>query len=187
MKKLVVTICVLGILMGSVPGIFGQGGFFIGIQAGHSSQKPSLWNVEFSRDTTFLYGLRAGIKFLMLSVEANYFQAAHNLVLKELVVFDWGGKEVDYNYLGLNAKYFFPFLFLHPYITLGYGFYTADINTIDKDTKKGFNGGLGLEIHIGKKFSILGEGKYQHITLNIDERELKLGNFTLHVGFNFYF
>ena len=187
MKKAVLILTAAFMLLIASTKGYSQGGFFLGAQAGLSAQKPALWNVEFNTDTTFLYGIRIGIKFMMVSAEVNYFQASHNLELKELVVFDWGEREVDYNYLGINFKYFFPLLVFHPYITLGYGFYTADIWMIDKDTEKGLNAGVGVEIHLGDKFSLIGEGKYQHVKLDIARRELGLGNFSLHMGFNVYF
>lgn len=166
---------------------FGQGGLYLGIQAGFSAQKPSLKDIEFNMDTTFLYGVRAGVRIMMIALEANYFQAAHNMELKELVTFEWGDREIDYSYLGLNLKYFFPLVVLHPYITFGYGYYTVDIRNIGEDKEKGFNLGLGLELMMGGKFSLLAEGKYHHTNLDIDERELKLGDFTFSVGANIYF
>ncbi len=36
--------------------------FYLGPQLGSSAQKPSLLDIEFSTDTTFLYGFRAGVK-----------------------------------------------------------------------------------------------------------------------------
>lgn len=166
---------------------FGQAGFFLGIQAGFSAQKPSLKDIEFNTNTTFLYGARAGIKIMMIAVEVNYFQAAHNMELKEVVTFGWGDREMDYSYLGLNLKYFFPLAVLHPYLTFGYGYYTADIRNIDEDKERGFNLGFGLELMMGGKFSLLAEGKYHHANLDIEERELKLGDFTFSAGVNIYF
>ncbi len=161
--------------------------FFIGVQGGWSSQKPKLTNVEFNSDTSFLYGARAGVKFLMLAVEANYFQAAHNLEIKDIIGFDWDGREIDYNYLGLNLRVYIPLIVIHPYFTVGYGSYTANIKDIGKDKKKGFNVGLGLELRLGDKFSLLAEGKYHNATVSIDEAELKLDNFTLSGGLNINF
>jgi hypothetical protein len=186
-NTLLIVFLSFGILAGTCLQSQAASGFYIGPYLGFSSQKPTLTGVEFDRDTTFLYGARIGFKFLMLSIEANYFKAVHNLMLKEFATFAWGGQEVDYQYLGLNAKIFFPILFLHPYLTGGYGIYTADISTIGKDSDKGFNFGLGLEIHIGKKFSLLAEGKYHNVGVDIQTRKLKLGDFTLAGGFNIYF
>ncbi|MBU1186089.1 MAG: porin family protein [Acidobacteria bacterium] len=187
MKRTIKTGIVVLCLFVFTVGAHGFGGFFIGLQAGNSIQKPKLTDIEFNSNTTFLYGLRVGVKFMMFSIEANYFQAAHNLELKELLTLDWQGKQNDYSYLGINAKLFFPLLIFQPYVTAGCGFYTADIKTIDSDTKKGINVGVGLEVHLGTKFSLLAEGKYNHVKVDIAEQALNLGDWTLAVGFNFYF
>lgn len=187
MKKILLPAFVLAVSLLLAIDASGQGGLYLGVQAGYSAQKPSLKDIEFNTDTTFLYGVRAGVKVMMIAVELNYFRAAHNLELKELVTLEWGNQEIDYSYLGLNLKYFFPLVVLHPYVTFGYGYYTADIRNIDEDRQKGFNLGLGLELMAGGKFSLLAEGKYHHANLDIDERELKLGDFTFSVGVNIYF
>ncbi len=175
----------LGALL--VSGAYAQGGFFIGIQGGWSSQKPSLNGVEFNSNTTFLYGARVGVKFMMLAIEANYFQAAHNLEVKKLLTFDWDGHEMDYNYLGLNLRVYIPLILVHPYFTVGYGNYSADIKDIGKDKNRGINVGIGVELHLGDKFSLLAEGKYHRVKVDIDENKLDLDNYTLIGGFNFYF
>lgn len=175
----------LGALLAS--GAYAQGGFFIGIQGGWSSQKPGLKGVEFNSNTTFLYGARVGVKFMMLAIEANYFQAAHNLEVKKLFTFDWDGQEIDYNYLGLNLRVYIPLILVHPYFTVGYGNYSADIKDIGKDKNRGVNVGIGLELHLGDKFSLLAEGKYHRVKVEIDENKLDLDNYTLIGGFNFYF
>lgn len=164
-----------------------QAGFYLGVQAGYSAQKPSLSDVEFNTNTTFLYGARFGINLLMFAVEANYFQAAHDLELSQFATFDWGGRSIDYNFIGLNFKYFFPLLLLQPYLSVGFGYYTADIQAIDKDTSSGYNLGLGVEMKLGKRLALLAEGRYHVVKLDIDQRELKLGNFAITGGLNFYF
>jgi opacity protein-like surface antigen len=161
--------------------------FFIGVQGGWSSQKPKIADMKFDSDTSFLYGARAGVKFMMLALEANYFQAAHNLLAKDGMAFDWNGREIDYSYLGLNLRVYFPLVIIHPFLTAGYGYYRAHIKDVGKDREKGFNFGAGAELRLGDKFSLLAEGKYHRVTLNIDESELKLGDFTLSGGFNIYF
>lgn len=166
---------------------FARGGVYLGLQGGFSAQKPSLKDVDFNTDTTYFYGLRAGVKFMMMALELNYFQASHNLELSDIVGFEWGGRDIDYNFVGLNLKYFFPLMTVHPYITAGYGYYTADIQDIDKDTEKGYNLGVGVELVLGRKFSLLAEGKYHFVNFNIDDRELEVGDFTFSGGFNIYF
>jgi hypothetical protein len=185
-KKIFVTFVVFVSFFVFTDNVSGQR-FYLGPQLGISFQTPSLLDIEFSTDTTFLYGFRAGVTILFFAVELNYFQAAHNMELKELVTFEWGGREIDYNYLGLNGKLFLPVWILHPYLTVGYGYYSADIFDVAKDTDRGFNLGLGLELQLGKSFSLLAEGKYHHAKLNIDEEELKISNYTIAGGFNFYF
>jgi len=166
---------------------FAQNGFFLGFQAGTSSQKLSFSDLEFDRSTRFQYGLRAGLKFLMLSVEANYFQTAHNMHLTNVQAFSWEDREVDFSYIGLNLKYYFSLLLLQPYLTFGLGYYTADIHEIDKDTDRGYNLGAGVELSLGKKIALLGEAKYHRIKMLIDDKEFKVGDFSLSGGLNFYF
>lgn len=187
MKKSIFIACVSILLMLIPSSLYSQGVIYLGVLGGLSVQKPSLEEVEFNTDTTYLYGIRAGVKFMMLALEINYFQVAHNLKLSQLTSLDWGGREIDYNFLGVNLKYFIPLFFLHPYLTVGYGYYKADIYEIDKDTDRGYNLGLGLEVHLGDKLSLVGEGKYHHVKVDIEERGLKLGDFTVTGGFNFYF
>lgn len=150
-------------------------------------QEPSLEEVNFDSDSSFLYGARIGLKFMMFAVEANYFQAAHNLVVKELVAFDWDGVEVDFNYLGINARVYIPLILVHPYFTVGYGSYSASLKDIGKDSSRGINLGLGVELHLGKKFSLMAEGKYHNVKVDIEGDDLKLKNYTLSGGFNIYF
>ena len=113
-KKAVLFVIALSLL--AVSQVYADNGLYLGLQAGYSAQKPSLSDIEFNTNTTFLYGARVGVKFMMIALEANYFQAAHNLELSELATFHWGERQVDYNYLGLNLKYLFPLLTINPYI-----------------------------------------------------------------------
>ncbi len=183
------TISILIILPLLILAVFSpaRGGIYLGLQGGFSAQKPSLKDVEFNTDTTYLYGFRAGVRFMMMGLELNYFQAAHNLELADIVGLDWGGRDIDYNFIGLNLKYFFPLMAVHPYITAGYGYYSANIENIDKDREKGYNFGLGVELMLGRKFSLIAEGKYHLVDFNIDDKELEVGDFTLSGGFNIHF
>jgi opacity protein-like surface antigen len=161
---------------------------YLGLQGGVSRQKASLSGIKFDADTSFLYGARAGVKFLSLAVELNYFQAAHNLFTSGVSVPAWNDREVDTNYLGVNVRWtILPLPVIHPYLTAGYGTYTADVHDIGKDKNGGFNVGAGVELMLGKSFSLLAEGKYHHVKLDIDAETMKLGDFTLAGGLNFYF
>ena len=106
---------------------------------------------------------------MMFAIEANYFQAAHNLVAKELVAFNWNSFEVDYNYLGLNLRVYIPLIVVHPYVTVGYGSYSANLKDIAKDSNRGINLGLGVEVQLGDTFSLMAEGKYHNVKVDIED------------------
>ncbi|MFW6160135.1 MAG: outer membrane beta-barrel protein [Acidobacteriota bacterium] len=186
MKKTISFLLMAGCLCLFTGDVLAQSGFFLGLQGGVSSQKPGFKNIEFNRDTSFLYGARVGLKLMMISLELNYFQASHNIQINNGLP-DWSGRQVDTNHLGLNFKYFLPLLFIHPYLSAGYGYYGADIQGVDEDRKRRFNLGAGIELHIGKKLSLLAEGRYHLNRLEIEGEEMKFGHFTLSGGFNFYF
>ena len=183
-KKLMIIILFFGFIFFSGDIVFAQNLFFGG-QLGLSVQKPSLDEIEFSTDTTYLYGLYAGVKFAGLALELNYFQAAHDLELKELID-PWADREIDYNFVGVNLKVFLPVPVISPYLTGGYGRYRAEISDISSDSSGGLNIGAGVEMTLGEHFALKGEGKYNFINLNIEDRELSAGDFTLAVGIIYY-
>jgi len=186
MKRFAGLVLVLALFLTAV-NAYSQVGIYIGGFAGYSAQKPSFESAAFTTDTTFLYGLRGGIRFLMLALEVSYFKALHNLALSDFLVLNWDGKINDYSYIGLDLKYIFSLAFLHPFMTVGYGYYTANIEQIDKDKEGGYNFGAGLEISFGKKISLIAEGRYHHVVVDIQHIQLGLGNFTLTGGLNIYF
>ncbi len=187
MKKLFAPLSLCILFFWLVSSLWAQGGVFLGPQAGYSRQKPSLGDIEFIGDAAHFYGLRAGIKVMIFAVEINYFRATHDLTGKDNASGGWEDQPLKYNYLGLNFKYFFPILFVHPFATFGLGYYTAHILENNEDQDRGFNLGLGLEIHLGKKFSVLAEGKYHHANLELDEMSFRVRNFTIGGGINIYF
>jgi opacity protein-like surface antigen len=166
---------------------FAQMGVYIGGFAGYSAQKPSFEDVQFTTDTTFFYGFRGGIRFLMLALEVSYFRAMHNIAVNDFLTLNWDGRINDFSYIGLNLKYIFSLAIFHPYLTGGYGYYTADIENIDKDKEGGVNIGAGLEISLGKTISIAAEGKYHHVAVDIQRIHVGLGNFMISGGLNIHF
>jgi opacity protein-like surface antigen len=187
MKKIAIPVLALIFLAGLSSNAYPQAGIYFGGYGGYSAQTPSFKDVQFDTNTTFLYGLRAGVRFMMFGAELSYFTAGHNIEMQDYLLFNWDGLENDYSYIGLNLKMFFPLAILYPYITAGYGYYTADIHSIDKANDGGYNLGAGLEIMLGRKFSLLAEGKYHHVAIDIRELHIGLGNFTLTAGLNIYF
>lgn len=189
-KKRIVLAVVVLILLVSVPRAFGQVGLYGGVFGGYSAQSPSLPDAStiFSTNTTFCYGLRLGLRILTFAVEGTYMQAAHNIDWQSGLLPDWNGKEVDYNYVGVNVKYFLPLPVINPYLTVGYGYYTADISKIDKGSDGGWNFGGGLEVRLGRRIGIVAEAKYHHtiVDLNLTQLQFHIGDFTLTGGINVY-
>jgi opacity protein-like surface antigen len=175
----------LMILVLAVP-LSGQIGFYMGLDGGVSSQRLDLKGVDFDRDTSFVYGLKAGLKITIITVEAQYFQASHNINIQGFPLIGWSDRDIDYNYLGLNAKLNTNLPIVNPYVMVGYGYYTGDIKSIDEDTGAGFNLGVGLELKLSRHISLSGEGRYHHVSLDIDQQALTVDNFTLVGGLNFY-
>ena len=69
MRKRSILILVFLLSFFCVSSVFARNGIYLGLQGGFSAQKPSLKNVEFNTDTTFLYGVRAGVRFMMVALE----------------------------------------------------------------------------------------------------------------------
>jgi opacity protein-like surface antigen len=184
MKKYAVLLLALIIFLGFGGKAYGSKIFFIGLQGGWSSQKLDFKGLEFNRDTSFLYGLRVGARILFFTIEGQYFQAAHNISVADFALDE---RQINYNHLGLSLRLFLPFPLVNPYLTIGYGRYSADIKGLGDDSNAGYNVGLGLELHLGGTFSILGEGKYNHVGLEIEDDDLSVNDFTFHFGMNFYF
>jgi hypothetical protein len=186
MKRILVVI-LAGTLFGvvAVEG-YSQVGFYLGGLGGVSTQKPSFDTASFDTNTTFLYGVRAGVQLLMFALEFNYYRAGHNVEMRDFFLFNWNGMENDTSYVGGNLRMMFPLAVFRPFLALGYGYYTFDVRNIDKDSEGGFNFGAGLEIKLGK-LAIIGEGKYNRIAVNLNDFKVNLGQFTFTAGLNVYF
>jgi hypothetical protein len=185
MRKLAAPVLALALLALAVPAA--SQSIYIGAYGGTSAQTPKLQNFDFTTDTTFVYGVRVGFRLLTFAVEGTYFQAAHNILVGGTLPVDLSNKVNDFSFLGVNAKLFFPLLFIQPYITAGYGYYTAAIDTFDPAHDGGFNFGAGVELKLGSKFGLSAEGRWHSIHVDILSLSLGLGGFTLCGGFNFYF
>lgn len=184
MKKYAIVFLALIFFLGIGANAYGDKFFYIGLQGGWSSQQLDFKDLEFDRNTAFLYGVRAGFRILFFAIEGNYYQAAHNISVADI---DLDDRKIDYNHLGLSLRLFLPFPLVNPFLTVGYGRYSAEIKNLGDDSNSGYNVGLGLELHLGRNFSLLGEGKYNHVGLKIVDDDLKVENFTFHLGLNFYF
>ncbi len=189
MKKTIFCALLLIFCLGLASRSWAQAGIYIGVHAGIDTQKPKLsqiTGVQFNSDTNFAYGVRAGVQILMFAAEVNYTQAAHNISFNEGFLSNWDNRKVDYNYLGVNGRLIFSLPIIHPYLTGGYGYYSQNIHDIGKKKNGGYNFGAGVEIKLGR-ISVLGEGKYNHVSMNIANEDLTLSDYTFVAGLNFYF
>ncbi len=189
-KKTITGFAIILCLLAAAPRAFGQLGVYAGFFGGYSSNKPSLPDTAtlFSTNTTFCYGFRVGVNIMMVGLEGVYMQAAHNISWESGLFPNWDGKELDFNYLGVNFKYFLPIPVLRPYLTAGYGYYSADIFNIDKGSDGGFNFGAGLDVQLSKRFGLVVEAKYHHANIDLDIQHLKfgIGDFAITGGLNIY-
>ena len=186
MKKALFVLVIVAMLCSSQA--IAQSGFYLALDGGVSSQQLSLPDLDFDKDSTFVYGLRAGFKILFFAVEGQYFQASHNLTVKDFPSIGWDERKVSYNYLGVNGKLFLPIPIIAPYIMFGYGYYTANVKDIDKDKDSSWNVGIGVQLKLHKHFALSGEGRYHPSTKYvIDEEDVEISNYTLTAGLNFYF
>jgi hypothetical protein len=186
MKRSLILALAVVLLGASAVNGYSQAGIYLGGFGGVSAQKPSFDDVDFDTNTTFLYGFRAGVQILMFALEFNYYRAGHNVEMADFFLFNWDGMENDTSFIGGNLRMMFPLAAFRPFLSLGYGYYTADIRNIDKDTEGGFNFGAGLEVKLGK-LAIIGEGKYNRVDVNLSDLNVSLGHFTFTAGVNVYF
>ncbi|MCX7973576.1 MAG: porin family protein [Candidatus Aminicenantes bacterium] len=161
-----------------------KAGLTFGFLVGQSWQKPDYRQLQFNIDTRWVYGARAGIKVLFLGLEAQYFQVAHHLNLKE-IGHSWQNRKVELSYLGVAAKSYFPCLILHPYLSLGYGYYGINFQDLAEKRKASFNFGAGLELFLSEKFSLQAEARYHRPVVSIDQIDFHLGDLNVTVGLNF--
>ncbi len=187
MKKCTIPIVVIAAVLFMTGSAFGQVGFYLGLDGGVSSQHLDLDDVEFDRDTTFVYGIKAGIRVLFLGFEVQYFQASHNINVTDFPDFGWADRKVNYNYTGINGKIFLPIPIVSPYLALGYGTYKVKLEDLDEDKTANFNFGLGLELKLGRHFALQAEWKYHPSSVTLDNEDLKINDYTLVGGLHFYF
>jgi len=186
MKRCLVVMAVLALFGIAAQQSQAAVGFYLGGFGGVSTQKLKFDEGITDPDQTFLYGLRLGLEVLTFGFELNYYRAGHNIAMADFYSFQWDGMEDDLSFIGANLRIMFPLPVVRPFLSAGYGYYTMDIPTIDKDTESGFNVGLGLEVKLGK-LGIIGEGKYHIVSLNLSDLDFGLRHFTLTAGLNYYF
>jgi hypothetical protein len=168
-----------------------QAGFYIGVRGGLSNQNPSAsgspGKIEFDRNSAFLYGAQVGFKFSALAVEGEYYRADHGLLRESSIVgSDNISPEMDYHYLGVNAKLGIPLVVLYPYVTAGYGKYSATLGGLGSSSDSAVNVGAGAELAIGR-ISVFGEVRYTDFGFDLGDLSWDFGGVDVHFGLNVHF
>jgi len=170
----------------SVAPLPARAGFYLGIQSGLSSQDASLGKIHFDKDSAFLYGAQVGLRFLSFAVEGQFYRADHTLLSDdpELDVYD--GRGMDYYYFGVSAKIGFPLLMVYPYLTAGYGRYSASVDQLGNSADRSFNAGVGAELTLGK-LGFFAELRYVDFAVDISSVRWDFGGLNFHCGLNYHF
>jgi hypothetical protein len=163
-----------------------RAGFYIGLQGGLSNQNAILSELKFDKDSSFLYGAQVGLRVLSFAVEGQFFRADHSLLSDNPGLSLYDGRGMDYYYLGVHAKIGFPLPLLFPYLTVGYGIYSADINEIGSTTDKSFSFGAGAELSLGK-IGLFAELRYIDFAVDISSLSWDFGGLNFHCGLNYRF
>jgi len=172
------------VLLAAAVSIPAQAQFYLGVRGGLSNQNAKAGELKFDRNSAVLYGAQAGIKFLGLAVEGQFYRANHNLLAEDLP--QDVEQEMDYYYLGVNGKLGISLAIVYPYITVGYGTYSVDLKGLGKKSAGAFNVGAGAELMLGK-LGIFGELKYTDFSVEIENLDWDFGGLDLHFGLNIRF
>lgn len=184
MKKSFFHLMVCGVLLLAFASVPAKAGFYLGARGGVTNQNAKAGEIEFDRDSKFFYGAQAGFKFLGFAIEGQFYHADHTLM---------GGtsnedleQPMDYNYLGVAGKLGISLAIVYPYLTVGYGTYSVDLQDIGKESDWGWNAGAGLEVMLGK-LGIFGELKYTDFSVTFENLDWDFGGLDLHFGLNIHF
>jgi Outer membrane protein beta-barrel domain len=183
MKKSLFSLTVCGILLLAFASVPANAGFYLGVRGGMSNQSATAGEIKFDSNSAFLYGAQAGFKFLGFAIEGQFYRADHNLLSGTDPALE---QEMNYYYLGISGKLGIPLVVVYPYITVGYGSYSVDLNNIGKTSDGGFNAGAGVELTLGK-IGIFAELKYADFDVEIEELKWDFGGLDLHFGLNIHF
>jgi len=163
--------------------------FYLGIKLGLSMQSPKSGDADFEYkvDTRTLYGFRLGLRVSQFALEGVYTTAEHFLDPKPDAPEDLEREKFKFSNTGVNVLYFVPVPVVEPYLTLGYGSYSATISDLAKDSSGGFNAGIGAAAKMGKYVSIAAEARYHSVRFEFEDRKVDLSDWSWNVSFNFHF
>ncbi|MFZ2053772.1 MAG: outer membrane beta-barrel protein [Candidatus Aminicenantales bacterium] len=185
MKKSIFRLAVCGVIVLALTSAPANAQFYLGVRGGLSNQNAKAGELEFDRNSAVLYGAQAGIKFLGLTVEGQFYRADHNLLGENAAMVEVE-QEMDYYYLGVSGKLGISLAIVYPYVTVGYGTYSIDLKDLGKKSDGAFNVGAGAEVTLGK-IGIFGELRYTDFSVEIESLKWDFGGLDLHFGLNIHF
>jgi len=188
MKKLAIIIaCALAVVFLSGREAAASG-FYLGVEGGSSAPNftyRSLTDVDFEGTRSFLYGAKAGLRFLFFAIEGNVLSSSHDIT--SVLPTPWESTGVGFTLWGINGKVFIPIPVIQPYIMGGYGNYSVHIDNVGKGSNGGYNVGGGIQFNLGR-LGILAEGRYHDVRVLIPGTgEFDMSNFTITLGLLYIF
>lgn len=193
MKRNILRLSLCAFLLLGIFHLDAQAGFYLGFQVGNSYEKPKIDGIKISEDTGFLWGVQGGLRLLMFSLEGTYYRSNHSLVPPEgCPTGCTEARDLGYSFLGGNIKLGIPLIVVYPYLTFGYGIYSADIKGLGDGTDWSYNIGAGLEVRLGR-IGLFAEGRYEDFNISIESLDIEeildfdFGGFNLVFGFNYHF
>jgi opacity protein-like surface antigen len=189
MKRNVLALVIAAAVIMAASAVPARGQFYIGVRGGTANQDASrsggLTDIDFDKDSAFLYGGQIGFKFSLLAIEGVIYKSDYNLLSSDSSI-PSEGIEMDSYFYGVNGKLGIPLVVVYPYITVGYGVHTADLAEFGKDSAAAWNAGAGVQVKLGM-VALFGELRYTDFTLELDNLDWDFGGLELHFGLNILF
>lgn len=163
--------------------------FYLGVKFGLSQQKTKFEELEafYATEYSTIYGFCLGTKFMNFGLEAHYFHSDHHLLPKEDPPLALDIERFKLNVIGANVLYYINIPVVQPYLTAGMGTYNVDVVGFSKDSRIGYNFGIGANARITELVSISADGKYHLVKFQLNQYEMDLKEFTWYVSVNFHF
>lgn len=185
MKKKLFSRAAWGIFLLVIASAPASAQFYLGIRGGLSSQDASADQIKFDKNSVMLYGAQAGVKFLGLALEGQFYRADHSLLGENSAMVEVE-QEMDYYYLGVSGKLGISLAVIYPYVTVGYGTYSVTLRDLGKESDSAFSAGAGVELTLGK-VGVFGEIRYSDFDLDVAGMDWDFGGIDLHFGLNIHF
>lgn len=163
--------------------------FYLGVKFGLSQQKTKFeeLNAYYETEYSTVYGFCIGTKFMSFGLEAHYFHSDHKLLPKTEPPPDLLVTRFKLNVIGANVLYYVPVPVVQPYLSAGMGTYNVDVVGFAKDSRVGYNFGIGANIRVTELVSVSADGKYHLVKFHLNQYEMDLKEFTWYVSVNFHF